>query len=148
MKLPQEVNVFVWILVDVFFSFYSLQDDFFLTLTSPHRLRGMHIFNASIQCMPSWLLALTLLPLDADVATCNAFLSKCVGAWEVALAVIKMMQEESLADLISYSTVISNLDLEAVFSGSAVPGSLFKIQIARQKVGESKLTFGSFLHTP
>ena len=98
--------------------------------------------------MPSWLLALTLLPLDADVATCNAFLSKCVGAWEVALAVIKMMQEESLADLISYSTVISNLDLEAVFSGSAVPGSLFKIQIARQTVGESKLTFGSFLHTP
>lgn len=127
-KLPQEVQVFLWIhlisllfvfyLVDVFSPFFFVRRFLlgdFMTIICPHLLRGMHIFNASIQCMPSWLLALTLLPSDADVATCNAFLSKCVGAWEVALAVMKMMQAESLADLISYSTVISNLDFEAVF---------------------------------
>lgn len=156
-KLLQEVQVFLWIhlisllfvfyLVDVFSPFFFVRRFLlgdFMTIICPHLLRGMHIFNASIQCMPSWLLALTLLPSDADVATCNAFLSKSAGAWEVALAVMKMMQAESLADLISYSTVISNLDFEAVFFSECCARKSLKKknQIAWQKECESQLTFG------
>ena len=71
----------------------------------------MHIFTAlGLSLAASWYHAMAILPHHADVATRNAALAACGNSWQAALAILKTLQDERAADLISYSTAISNSD--------------------------------------
>lgn len=77
---------------------------------------GGHIFTAlSLSLATLWPRALASLPRHADVTTCNAALAAC-GAdgadgagWQAALVILKTLQQEKVADVISYTTAISAL---------------------------------------
>eukprot|EP00435_Cladocopium_sp_Y103_P019084 s678_g4.t1 len=72
---------------------------------------GGHIFAALILSLAaSWRRALASLPRHADVTTRNAALAACCGAgWQAALVILKTLQQEKVADVISYTTAISAL---------------------------------------
>ena len=80
---------------------------------------GGHIFTAlSLSLAALWPRALASLPRHADVTTRNAALVACAGAdaaygagWQAALAILKTLQEEKVADVISYTTAIRDLEL-------------------------------------
>jgi len=79
---------------------------------------GGHIFTAlSLSLATLWPRALASLPRHADVTTCNAALAAC-GAdgadgagWQAALVILKTLQQEKVADVISYTTAIRDLEL-------------------------------------
>ena len=76
---------------------------------------GGHIFTAlSLSLATLWPRAVASLPRHADVTTCNAALAAC-GAdgagWQAALVILKTLQQEKVADVISYTTAIRDLEL-------------------------------------
>ena len=77
---------------------------------------GGHIFTAlSLSLAAFWPRALASLPCHADVTTRNALLAACAdgadGGWQAALVILKTLQQEKVADVISYTTAISDSEL-------------------------------------
>ena len=75
-----------------------------------------------------WQEALAMLPelrqnsLEASVVTYNTAISACVGGahWELAMSFLHQLQHERLANVITFSTALSSLEVSSLWAEAVV----------------------------